>query len=1420
MIRTLLLAFILLFSAQAGAFELPGLERDSNAYMRELQRKFPAGGSPQARRQAETRANDALRRNDWAGVVAAFETGIGLGGGTTDNWLTLARAQLRRTPPEATRALQAAWKAFGMADAGTPEIPPLLVIAEALRVMDRPAQAIEALEAVVERAPDDPSYKQQLADVRRAAGLLVRKVKPEEEADPPRACIAFTSAPSRRNDLVPGDWVRLDPPAADVAVTREGDQICVSGLRLGATTRITLRAGLPGEDGLTLKQDVVLNVAMGNRKPQLALENRLFVLPRGQVPRLTLTSVNLSSVKLTLLRVGERNIVPWVRDNRLGSDLERYSTYTLDESAKVVWEGRADIPGYKPNVFVRTALPLPDAFGDVGIYVLKVAPGDGTTNYNAYAAQAIVRTDLAPTVWRGNDGLTVQIRGYSDALPKAGVKVDLLARSNDILAQATTDADGIARFGMPLLRGEGPQAPQGLHLFHDQDFATLDLTAAAFDLADRGVSGMPHPGALDAYAWTDRGIYRPGETVHLMALLRDNAGSPADIPARVTVKRPNGQVFLQAVPPRGPDASVNLPITLSATAPIGTWTVELRADPARPPIGTASFRVDAFVPDRMAVELSATGSIVPGRAFEVPVVARYLYGAPGAGLTGKATLRLTADAQPPAALDGFRIGIDGEEFAPDAQELDLPSTDEQGRTTLTVTIPRAPDSTRPVRAQLDVSVDDPSGRAVHAKTNVPVRPVSNLIGIKPLFDGGSVDANAEAAFEIAAVNPDGARIALPAKMRLVRERPDWRRVTRAGTARYETTWRDEPLETQDVTIPASGTLRVAKKLDFGRYRLEVVELNGLAATSVRFRSGWVASDSPDVPDKADVSADKKQYPVGATARVHVAPPFAGHGTLLVVSDRVHAIRNIDVPAGGADFDVQVEASWGPGAYAVVHVFHPGGNADRPVRAIGVAWLGVDPAARKLDVTIDVPDKVTPRQRFTVPVQTAPGAWVTLAAVDEGILRLTGFESPDPAPHFLGRRRLGLDIRDDWGRLIRPGEGDATVLRQGGDEGGAALPEIPQKTVTLFVPPVQAGPDGKVMIPLDLPDFNGQVRLMVVSWKDDKIGAASKPLIVRDAMIAEPLLPRFLAPGDEARMAVLLQNLDLPGGQVAVEIRVEGPLALSGPSRLTADLDSGKQSLQATGLRGTGVGRGIIRLDVTGPGGYRVQRETAILVRPARPAFSVVAGAEMPPGTEARLSPPVDLYLDGTWSSNARFGGPVRYDVAALIRSLGNFPLNCLEQVTSQAFPLAMLPDGPIAGPDRASRLQAGVTQVLDRQRYDGAFAMWRANGEAEEWLTSYATEFLLRAKAAGAAVPDAAIADAVKFLLSGVENESDTPIGKAQQAYRLLAWRWPAIRVPAPRGSWQRTRTSCRPPWPARKWRRCWPAATTAPGRKRCSPRR
>ncbi len=189
--------------------------------------------------------------------------------------------------------------------------------------------------------------------------------------------------------------------------------------------------------------------------------------------------------------------------------------------------------------------------------------------------------------------------------------------------------------------------------------------------------------------------------------------------------------------------------------------------------------------------------------------------------------------------------------------------------------------------------------------------------------------------------------------------------------------------------------------------------------------------------------------------------------------------------------------------------------------------------------------------------------------------------------------------------------------------------------------------------------------------------------------------------------------------------------------------------------------------MTGTGGFHIQRETAITVRPARGAATMVAAGQLAPGAEFRLAPPLDQFVPGTWKAAATFGGAVRYDVAGLVQALDRYPLWCLEQATSRGFPLALLPDSALAGPDRAVRLQQAVGFVLDRQRFDGGFGLWSASAEAQPWLSVYASEFLLRARDAGAAIPQQAVVDALKFVAGAADEPGDKPEDLATQPYRL-----------------------------------------------------
>src|SRR6185312_232496 len=345
---------------------------------------------------------------------------------------------------------------------------------------------------------------------------------------------------------------------------------------------------------------------------------------------------------------------------------------------------------------------------------------------------------------------------------------------------------------------------------------------------------------------------------------------------------------------------------------------------------------------------------------------------------------------------------------------------------------------------------------------------------------------------------------------------------------------------------------------WGTYRLTITDPKSGAAVSYRFYSGWAASSAGDRPDRIPVAANKPAYKPGETARVDIKPTASGKALVVVANDRVLFSKLIDAPASGTSINVPVSADWGAGAYVLVTDYRPLNEATghEPVRSIGVAWLGVDNSARTLTTLIGGPTKMTPRQHLVIPVtvkglDSGEAAFVTLAAVDEGILQLTDFKSPNPNDYYYGKRRLGVMMRDDYGRLIKPEKGAIGSLREGGDSfGGRPLAVVPTKTVALFSGIVKVGMGGIAQIPLDIPDFNGELRLMAVAWTTNKVGHADRPLTVRDPVVADVVLPRFLAPGDHASAALNLNNVEGRPGTYVASVTASGPVALPNGAKQT------------------------------------------------------------------------------------------------------------------------------------------------------------------------------------------------------------------------------------------------------------------------------
>ena len=434
--------------------------------------------------------------------------------------------------------------------------------------------------------------------------------------------------------------------------------------------------------------------------------------------------------------------------------------------------------------------------------------------------------------------------------------------------------------------------------------------------------------------------------------------------------------------------------------------------------------------------------------------------------------------------------------------------------------------------------------------------------------------------------------------------------------------------------------------------------------------------------------------------------------------------------------------------------------------------------------MQVPDKVLPRQKVEIPVTlsnlSGATAYLTVAAVDEGILTLTDFESPDPVDYFFGKKRLQVELRDLYGQLIDGKAGRRGQIREGGD-GDFSQRGAPKKIelVALYSGLVEVGQDGKATVAFDIPDYNGRLRLMAVAYDAQNVGWAEAGLVVRDPVIAEISAPRFLAPGDKSNLSLTLQNLDGAAGRYDVAFASSGDVQLAEGASAGVELAQGGTTHLRVALLGQRVGDGEITLSLKGPGGYALDRTIAIPVRPANTPVTETLTMRLMPGEAMTLNQSaLDPFLEGA-ELRASFSTTPNLDVQTILTNLEHYPYGCLEQTISRAYPLLVA--GDVAElwqlEDRykqidKEQLNKAIQSTLNRQRFDGLFGLWSAFDSGEPWLSAFTMDFLMRAKEKGYAIPQSAIDQGMEGMRriasgqSGVDSDDDRyGRGPSAQAY-------------------------------------------------------
>lgn len=1216
-------------------------------------------------------------------------------------------------------------------------------------------------------APDSVRNPDIAVQAEAETGLRFISWQESEINAAPQACFEFSSDFHPDDNVALRDYVEVSPTFTP-SVKVKDNTLCIGGFAYDRDYDVTFKSGLSAADDQRLNGAVTVGVSFGDKPAYVAFAGDGIILPRVNAQGLAIETVNVDRLSVEIARVGDRMVAR--RNPQAGrATLEGDYAWEYTDAATLIrdtiWSGELGVKSVK-NQTVTTVLPLNDLVGELkpGAYIVTAERDhDGSVDRPARAWRWIISTDLALTSYMGADGLTVSVRSLETARLQSKTRLALVAQNNDILAEAFTDATGRAHFATPVLKGQGVKAPHMVMAYGTEgDYAILDLSRAPLDLSEYPVGGRSVAKNADVYGFSERGVYRPGETAHFTVMIRDHdAIASLSEPVTLSVKRPNGievlKTRLSAEALQAHAGTLTWDYDIPASAPRGTWELDISLD-GQGKIGDVEFAVEDFVPQKLKLDIKLDEAPLRlGELRHVSLDAQFLYGAPGAALEAEAEARVKFDSNPFPEFKDYSFGAPEKNFREHYIEIGSGITDGAGRLDLALALEDTElDTAQPLRVDLTAGVAEPGGRYVRDSLRLSLRPRDSYMGIRNHVKGRYIPEGQPAAFDIIALDHLGQRKAQALTWTLVAEDWDYQWYRENGRWRYR----------RDVidTVKASGALDVsdevpaswARRLTWGDYRLELKSADG-GFSAYRFSVGWGQAQKSDRPDQIRLAGPVEPVTPGETIQLSLNAPYAGEGELVIADQKVRLIKPVKIAKGGGTIDLTFDKSWGDSVYALLTVYTPRDAQDRPVprRAVGLVHIRKDRSSQTLEVSLSAPEIVRPREsyRFDVDVTSVPRGetiWMNFAAVDEGILRLTKYKTPDAAAHYFGKKAFSVSLRDDYARLLNPNLGDPAIAVSGGDSlGGEGLTVTPTQTVALFQGPV-AVKNGKAEVTVDIPDFNGELRLMATAWSRKAVGSASQSLIVRDKVPALVGLPRFLAPGDRAFATVSLDNVE--GAAGAYTARLEPSQLLSGGAETDFELAAGERREDRMALIASHTGIDDLNLTISGPAGYSARSTYPIQVRsPYRPVTRSVLQA-LAPGQTYTVDPNVvDGFVPGSVRASLSFSHLAGIDPAPYVQSLARYPYGCTEQTVSTAMPLLYTEALGGFKDQSEAKTRAGLRKAIDRlvnrQSLDGAFGLWRTgDGRARPWLGVYVTDFLARATSEGHYVPKSVMVRSYKAL--------------------------------------------------------------------------
>ncbi|HGD3320936.1 TPA: alpha-2-macroglobulin [Proteus mirabilis] len=1132
--------------------------------------------------------------------------------------------------------------------------------------------------------------------------------------------------------------------------------------------------------------------------PSVGFTSKGSLLPLEATEGLPISALNVEQVDVNFFRVKDDRLTQFLTQWESRSNINYWESDDFLSQADLVYSGRFELDTEK-NTRENVLLPLKsiEALKKEGVYI-AVMQQAGKYSYTM-PATVFTFSDIGLSVHSYLNTLDIFTQSLKNGAALDNIEIRLLDEKGNLISKTKTDNQGHATL-------EKSDKARLLLAIRNGQTSMIDLRKPALDLSEFDIGG-PQGYSKQFFVFGPRDLYRPGETLIVNGLLRDGDGNPIkEQPVKVDLLKTDGQVSRSFVwQPENGFYQLKLMIPENESTGIRKLRFDLGDGTPR----FYQFQVEDFMPERMALEITGKkGILLSGNNAYFDIKGRYLYGAPAADNRLQGQVFLKASREAVSQLPGYEFGaVKDENLSRLLDEFEL-NLDTDGEGALTVDKDRYAEVKSPINIILQASLLEAGGRPVTRRYQQAVWPATHLAGIRPVFakkevydyrndkykSGYSVDENSMAEFEIVYTDQEGKK--LPAddlKVRFIYERYDyyWRWSNSNG---WESGYnqKDLQMDEQTIKIAKDGTAKVAFPVEWGSYRIEVVDPKTELVSSLRFWAGYSWMDNTGGtgavrPDQVKLKLDKESYLPGEKVKLNIAAPHPGKGyVLLESSDGPLWWQEIDVPEKGLDVEVPINKEWARhDLYLTSMVVRPGDTSKQATvkRAVGILHLPLQDNNRRIDIALDAPEKIRPNQDLKIRIKAKPVAGqplpeninVLVSAVDTGVLNITDYKTPDPYEAFFGRKRYSVDQYDVYGQLIE-GEGRLANLRFGGDGSeesalsrGGKKPLTDVQIIAQQATPVKLNAQGEGEVSLPIPEFNGEVRLMAQAWTADKFGSQEGKVVVAAPLVTQLSLPRFMAGGDDALLSLDLTNLTDAPQSITLNYTASGLVDLAGVDSKTVSLSKGERTqVQIPITAKHGFGQGEFSLSIYG---IKVPNEEIkpyqntwkIGVRPAHPAETIHYANTLADGESWRLpNEALNQFNRSTLEGELLLTSRPPLQVARYVRELFAYPYGCLEQTVSGLYPslystekeLKQLGIKTQTDMQRKEAIEKGIAHILTMQKSEGGFALWDQGGREEFWLTAYATDFLFRASQQGYEVPTEALKRANDRLLRYLQDKN------------------------------------------------------------------